>query len=90
MGMPRAPQKEMFNIHAQTTLSPRKQNMSPYSAHQGKSNPMYGTHLSDGLMMQKNNMGSGGMTQIEFVYDHDFDENGALYYLGTYGMKRSW
>ncbi len=27
---------------------------------------------------------------IEFVYDHDFDENGALYYLGTYGRKRPW
>jgi len=27
---------------------------------------------------------------IEFIYDHDFDENGALYYLGTYGRKRPW
>ncbi len=27
---------------------------------------------------------------MEFNYDHDFDENGVFYYLGTYGKKRPW
>lgn len=27
---------------------------------------------------------------IEFIYDHDFDENGAFFYLGTQGKKSSW
>lgn len=26
----------------------------------------------------------------EFVYEHDFDENGALYFLGSYGKKKMW
>ena len=27
---------------------------------------------------------------IEFVYSYDFDENGLLYYLGTYGKTKDW
>ncbi|TNV84937.1 hypothetical protein FGO68_gene49 [Halteria grandinella] len=27
---------------------------------------------------------------MDFVYDHDFDENGVFFYLGTYGYKRAW
>jgi E3 ubiquitin-protein ligase HECTD1 len=27
---------------------------------------------------------------MDFLYDHDFDENGVFYYLGTYGHKRAW
>ena len=27
---------------------------------------------------------------MDFNYKHDFDENGALYYLGTQGKKRPW
>lgn len=27
---------------------------------------------------------------IDLVYDHDFDENGVFYYLGSYGKKRPW
>lgn len=27
---------------------------------------------------------------IEFTYDHDFDENGVFYYLGSQGRKRGW
>eukprot|EP00347_Sterkiella_histriomuscorum_P004984 403358342 len=26
----------------------------------------------------------------EFIYEHDFDENGALYFLGSYGKKKMW
>lgn len=26
----------------------------------------------------------------EFIYEYDFDENGALYYLGSFGKKRIW
>jgi len=26
----------------------------------------------------------------EFVFDYDFDENGALYFLGSFGKKRVW
>ena len=26
----------------------------------------------------------------EFVYDHDFDRNGALFYLGTLGYQLEW
>lgn len=26
----------------------------------------------------------------EFVFEHDFDENGALYYLGSFAKKRLW
>ena len=26
----------------------------------------------------------------EFVFDFDFDENGALYFLGSYGKKRMY
>ena len=26
----------------------------------------------------------------EFVYDHDFDRNGALFYLATYGYQAGW
>ncbi len=26
----------------------------------------------------------------EFLYEYDFDENGALYYLGSCGKKRVW
>jgi len=26
----------------------------------------------------------------EFVYEHDFDENGALYFLGSFGKKKMW
>ena len=26
----------------------------------------------------------------EFVYDHDFDKNGALFYLGTMGYQTEW
>lgn len=26
----------------------------------------------------------------EFVFDYDFDENGALYFLGSFGKKRIW
>lgn len=26
----------------------------------------------------------------EFVFNYDFDENGALYYLGTHGGTRLW
>lgn len=26
----------------------------------------------------------------EFLYEYDFDENGALYYLGSFGKKRLW
>jgi len=26
----------------------------------------------------------------EFFYEYNFDENGVLYYLGTYGKKRNW
>ena len=27
---------------------------------------------------------------LEFTYNHDFDNNGALYFLGTQGMKKNW
>jgi hypothetical protein len=27
---------------------------------------------------------------VDFVYEHDFDENGAFNYLGTYGKKKMW
>ena len=27
---------------------------------------------------------------VEFVFDYNFDENGALYYLGTFGKRRPW
>lgn len=26
----------------------------------------------------------------EFFYDYNFDENGVLYYLGTFGKRRMW
>lgn len=26
----------------------------------------------------------------EFIFDYDFDENGALYFLGSFGKKRVW
>jgi len=26
----------------------------------------------------------------EFAYEYDFDENGALYYLGSFAKKRLW
>jgi hypothetical protein len=26
----------------------------------------------------------------EFIYEYDFDENGALFYLGSFGKKRLW
>ena len=26
----------------------------------------------------------------EFVYDHDFDRNGALFYLGSLGYQTKW
>ena len=26
----------------------------------------------------------------EFIYEHDFDENGALYFLGSFGKKKMW
>ncbi len=26
----------------------------------------------------------------EFIYEYDFDENGALYFLGSFGKKRLW
>lgn len=26
----------------------------------------------------------------EFNFDYDFDENGVLYYLGTYGRRKNW
>jgi len=29
-------------------------------------------------------------TPDEFVYSYDFDDNGALYWLGTYGKTRIW
>ena len=28
--------------------------------------------------------------QPEFIYSHDFDENGALYFLGSFGKTRLW
>eukprot|EP00347_Sterkiella_histriomuscorum_P013958 403362705 len=80
---PKAPQKEMFNIHAQTTLSPRRQNMSPYQAQIGKAS----SNHNDGMQSRGSNQ---HQQLIEFHYDHDFDENGALFYLGSYGLKRSW
>jgi hypothetical protein len=36
---------------------------------------------------------SGGLLQerpTEFIYEYDFDENGALYFLGSFGKKRLW
>ncbi|TNV72110.1 hypothetical protein FGO68_gene17155 [Halteria grandinella] len=35
----------------------------------------------------------GGLLQerpTEFIYEYDFDENGALYFLGSFGKKRLW
>lgn len=29
-------------------------------------------------------------TPEEFVYQYDFDDNGALYFLGSYGKTRIW
>ena len=29
-------------------------------------------------------------TPEEFVYSYDFDDNGALYWLGSYGKTRVW
>jgi hypothetical protein len=26
----------------------------------------------------------------EFIYEYDFDENGALFFLGSFGKKRIW
>ena len=26
----------------------------------------------------------------EFIYEYEFDENGALYFLGSFGKKRMW
>ena len=26
----------------------------------------------------------------EFCFDYNFDENGVLYYLGTFGKRRNW
>lgn len=26
----------------------------------------------------------------QFFYEHDFDENGVLFYLGSYGRKKMW
>ena len=26
----------------------------------------------------------------EFLFDHNFDEKGALYYLGSFGKQRNW
>jgi hypothetical protein len=26
----------------------------------------------------------------EFIYDHDFDNNGALFYLGTFGYQTTY
>jgi len=26
----------------------------------------------------------------EFVYDHDMDENGLLYWLGSFGKRKLW
>ena len=26
----------------------------------------------------------------EFVYEHDFDENGALFFLGSFGKRKMW
>lgn len=29
-------------------------------------------------------------SETEFLYSHDFDENGAFFYLGTYGKRQEW
>jgi hypothetical protein len=26
----------------------------------------------------------------EFIYEYDFDENGALFFLGSFGKKKVW
>jgi hypothetical protein len=35
-------------------------------------------------------LGGGFGKSFEFIYHHDFDENGALYFLGSFGSKRVW
>lgn len=73
----------MFNIHAQTSMSPKKMaNIQPYASSQDRFvSPLYGTHLSE-------QMTTPGL--IEFSYEFDFDENGVMFYLGTYGKKMPW
>ena len=45
----------------------------------------------DPLLMNEVTIGSEIKdTNQKFIYEYDFDENGALYYLGSFGNKRIW
>jgi hypothetical protein len=68
--LPKAPEKQMYNILAQTSsITPKK--LPPQSQTMVKQSPKVPKF-------------------IDFVYDHDFDENGIFFHLGSYGKRRPW
>lgn len=39
---------------------------------------------------QRNTHWNEAVLPIDFIYDYDFDDNGVLFYLGSYGKTRPW
>jgi len=75
-GGPKAPQREAFNVHPQTSPPRGLQSAMAYSqSHKELGRPS---------QMKQQQM------PLEFVYEYDLDENGALFYLGSNGRTRQW
>eukprot|EP00826_Nyctotherus_ovalis_P055411 TRINITY_DN7352_c0_g2_i1.p1 TRINITY_DN7352_c0_g2~~TRINITY_DN7352_c0_g2_i1.p1 ORF type:complete len:128 (+),score=16.10 TRINITY_DN7352_c0_g2_i1:75-458(+) len=43
-----------------------------------------------GYSRVQDSLAGSGSFPAEFVYEHDFDENGVLFYLGTHGKSKDW
>lgn len=58
---------------------------------QGYSNTI-GRQSVNSRAPQRMNQAPASLTEVptEFFYEHNFDENGVLFYLGTAGKRRMW
>lgn len=76
--------KAVPNVFAKTTTEGMKhKSLSPYPPQKAPYRPAPGAKAST-VYVDK------APAALDFVYSYDFDENGLLYFLGTYGKTKPW
>ena len=94
------PREDMSNVHALNMTYPY-QTAPTYTSHptslplsQSMDPTRGGWSQESGQPVKKSNLKQNphfpGKTPIEFKYEYDFDDNGALYWLGSFGKQKIW
>jgi len=61
----------------------KRKTLSPYPPQKAPYRPAPGPNKGDTIYIEKT-------LALDFNYSYDFDENGLLYFLGTYGKTKEW